>query len=176
MPGTALGLNTTRIARPVHHSLLDDPTCKHLRARFTTIPPHRPSALIRLIEANIPPHGVRLQYPVLSYDFSNSTRAPSTVGQKGTTALHLAAKNGRVDVVQTLLQLKLEVDVQDAQGSTALHVAAAKGYEEIVRTLLASSADIEVEDHEGFTALQLAAMNGHANVVQLLVNGGAAVN
>ncbi|KAG8631000.1 hypothetical protein KVT40_000140 [Elsinoe batatas] len=96
--------------------------------------------------------------------------------QKGTTALHLAAQNGRAEVVRTLLQLKLDVNFQDKSGSTALHIAASKGYHEVVQALLSAGASTEVEDDGEFTALQLAAMNGHAEVVQLLVNGGAMVS
>ena len=53
---------------------------------------------------------------------------------RGHRPLHLAALNGHVEVVTTLVQLGSDVNVRDAIGASPLHFAARNGHAEVVAT------------------------------------------
>ena len=76
----------------------------------------------------------------------------------GSTALHLAAWNGKLEVVQYLLEKGgAEVNVKNNSGSTALHWAADKGHLEMVKYLFEKGgAEVNVKNDNGITALDLA--------------------
>jgi len=58
----------------------------------------------------------------------------------GTTALHLAAKNGHRPVVRALLAADATVDATRNDGATPLYVAAERGHELVVEALLVAGA------------------------------------
>jgi hypothetical protein len=60
---------------------------------------------------------------------------PDMEDKEGETAVHKAALNGHLKVVQYLLPERADVHCQDADGWTALHNACSKGYLDIVRWL-----------------------------------------
>jgi len=101
------------------------------------------------------------------------------------TALHLAARNGRVDVVRSLTAAPgVQVDALNGEGDTPLHeavLAAALGgeekaaAEETARLLIERGADSNVQTSEGLTVMHLIAANGLDEVVRVaLRNGGQA--
>ncbi|OAL20471.1 hypothetical protein AYO20_11491 [Fonsecaea nubica] len=111
-------------------------------------------------------------------------------GAFGYTALHVAAKSGREDIMGFLLNhyeappgsasgstaLRLAMEAQDSKdGYTPLHIAACEGHMGVVRRLLGklvASHDAQVMnilDHSGNMALHLASKNGHAAVVEALI-------
>merc|ERR1712085_41838 len=65
----------------------------------------------------------------------------------GCLPLHAAAFNGRVEIVECLLQNKAQVDMGDFGGVTALIVACASGHAAVVASLLKAGADPEVNVH-----------------------------
>ncbi len=73
------------------------------------------------------------------------------------TALHLAANNGKLDIVTALLGAGADVNAVTNDGKTALMAAAARsnGAAEIVELLLKSGAKKDCKDAEGKTALQM---------------------
>ena len=98
---------------------------------------------------------------------------------EGWTALHIAARNGNVEIARLLLaQPGIDVNVKNKWKSTPLMLAAGVGHLEVVELLL-GHADTKVDlqaAYYGRTALIEAALNGHLDVVEKLVAHGADVN
>ncbi|HUU59145.1 MAG TPA: ankyrin repeat domain-containing protein, partial [Phycisphaerae bacterium] len=63
--------------------------------------------------------------------------------RRGNTALHLAARRGRKDVVTILLAAGSDVSAGDREGATPLHAAASRGRLEMVKLLLSKGADVK---------------------------------
>ncbi|XP_016396324.1 ankyrin-2b [Sinocyclocheilus rhinocerous] len=93
--------------------------------------------------------------------------------ENGLNALHLAAKEGHVDMVQELLGRGSSVDSATKKGNTALHIASLAGQGEVVKILVKRGADINAQSQNGFTPLYMASQENHLDVVRyLLENGG----
>ena len=90
--------------------------------------------------------------------------------------LLLAALEGNVEVVQTLLAHGANVNATDSDGGTALFNAAQEGNVEVVQTLLAHGANVSATVSDGRTALVIAAQFGSVEVVQTLLAHGANVS
>ncbi|KAL6179427.1 hypothetical protein ACLB2K_050942 [Fragaria x ananassa] len=93
---------------------------------------------------------------------------------QGSTALHIAASNGNLDIVKELMPLmrKEGLEIQDAAGFTALLNAVEKGNIEIVKELLPVMRQEGLElktDKHGYNALHLAIMNGHMNIAKAVM-------
>lgn len=81
---------------------------------------------------------------------------------KMTTALHVAALRGELEMVRHMVEtLGIDVNYVDRTGSTALMYAAWKGFDKIVEYLLAHGADASVLNYKGGTAKRYAAYAGH---------------
>jgi ankyrin repeat protein len=99
--------------------------------------------------------------------------ADPEVAKEGWVPLHLAAKNGHLASVQTLLAAE-GCDVNTGTWSTKpLHQAACEGHVSVVKELLKHNADIEAIDTDGCTPLHLAAQKNFPEVVQVMLDGGA---
>lgn len=95
--------------------------------------------------------------------------------QNGQTALHIAAMNGKVDILTVLIARGAAVNVQDDNGITPLMLAARDGRVEAVQALIAQGAKITVQDKLGENALHIAAAHGKKDVVAALMDRGADV-
>jgi hypothetical protein len=84
-----------------------------------------------------------------------------------------AVKQGRIDIVNSLVANGADVNVRDRDGWTALMRAACEGHTEIVHILMQAGADVHVKNDEGESALTLAREKGHTCIVNLLREGGA---
>lgn len=99
------------------------------------------------------------------------------VNKNDRTPLHLAAKYGRKDMVEMLLNKEAKVDVVDNRGRTPLHLAAQHNEKkEIVEMLLNKGAKIDVVDSRGRTPLHLAAQNNNKEIAEALIKAKANVN
>jgi cytohesin len=85
------------------------------------------------------------------------------------TLLHMAAANGNLAKVRSLLLSGAQINARDQFGCTPLHRAANKGHIEIVRLLLEQGADAYAEEYNGISALHLASFYGHLPAVSLLL-------
>lgn len=87
----------------------------------------------------------------------------------GQTALHIAAIQGHVDVIQFLVSIGTDPDVADSNGWTALHYASVGGHVEVVELLLNCSAFVKYAiSKDGKTAFALAVEKGHSDLYDML--------
>jgi len=90
----------------------------------------------------------------------------------GYTALHYAARNGHVGIVELLLAARANVNAAECSFTPLLR-AAFMGHTAIVSMLLSRKADVSTPDTvEGLTPLHKAAARGHGDVVGLLLAAG----
>ena len=91
------------------------------------------------------------------------------------SALHIAAENGRVQVVGLLLDHGWDKEARNDWGRRPLHLAAEeKGHVEVIQLLAERGAEINCQDSfKQDTPLHHAADNGRTAVVQLLLSLGA---
>lgn len=95
-----------------------------------------------------------------------------TVDLSNTTALHTAATQGHIDVVNYLLDVYGSLAlIARSNGKTALHSAARNGHLEVVRALLRKDPGIVTRtDKKGQTALHMAAKGTSLELVEVLLN------
>ena len=94
------------------------------------------------------------------------------------TALHLAAEDGRLDIVKFLVErARVHVDTKDFGGGMPLSYAAWNGHVEVVTWLVENGgAEVDSKDDEGKTPLSWAAQEGCVEVVRWLLGAGAEVD
>jgi len=85
------------------------------------------------------------------------------------TPLHLASKNGHVDLALMLIERCADASAQTKDGSTALHLASCHGHVNLAQMLVERGADASAQRKDGRTALHLASQNGHMNLARILV-------
>ena len=90
--------------------------------------------------------------------------------------LHIAAENGQLDIVQSLLDGGSDVNKTDNLRRTALIAASASGKLETAKLLIERGAHVNSRSINGWTPLQNASWNGHLEVTRLLLDHGADVN
>ncbi|XP_061192544.1 transient receptor potential cation channel subfamily A member 1-like [Saccostrea echinata] len=94
----------------------------------------------------------------------------------GFTALHLAALNGHVKIINLLMQ-KGACVTRAHDDNSPIHMAAINGYTKCIRALLSVHANIlDVKNKNGDTALHLASRSGQSKVVDLLLTLGAKIS
>ena len=130
------------------------------------------------------PHMVEAVYPLFTAILAGRTEevrqllaAQVDIDERGgrhrSSALHIAAANGKEELVLLLLERGADVSVQNSNGWTPLHGAAHQGREDNLRLLLEHAADPSVKGNDGRTALHAACVMGRVGIVQLLLDGGA---
>ena len=95
------------------------------------------------------------------------------VDGEGTTALFVAAQCGEVACIDTLVELKADVNQRNAAGRSPLFSAVMNGNLECVKKLVALNAVVNHTDKQGNNAFVVAAEAGHFDVVLYLKNCGA---
>jgi ankyrin repeat protein len=95
---------------------------------------------------------------------------------KPATALHAAAFEGNVELVEFFLEQGL--DIHDGELNwTLLHIAAMLGHMAVAQFLLERGANINIQsERDGFTPLHKALHRGQKAVAELLISRGADVN
>lgn len=100
-------------------------------------------------------------------------KGPAFVRDK--TALMMAAENGDVAAISSLLESGAAINAQNNHGVTSLVYAAKRGHLEAVKLLLEHGARTELTGVWGETPLIAASMYGHFEVVKVLVRHGASI-
>jgi len=130
----------------------------------------------------------------LTFDYSTrmmwvSLRSPQTAPQalsryadadmhdlSGGTPLMLASRQGRLDLINGLLDHGADIDAMNAYGQTALMFAADVGDVRVVRLLLSRGARVDAQDSQGKTALHFAVLSISSDCVKLLLDHKADPN
>ena len=100
--------------------------------------------------------------------------APAAARGRGETALHLAARRGRLAELKALLAAGADPNARNgAAKETPLHFAAKRGRASALKALLAAGADPNARDRRGEAPLHWAAGEGHGPLVAALLAAGA---
>lgn len=93
---------------------------------------------------------------------------------RGDTALHLAIRMQRADVVQEMLSRTADVNTPNKAGNTPV-ILAATGGSEILRAVITAGTDVKHLNNGGNDALTCAVAAGKSANVRLLLDAGAEV-
>ena len=98
--------------------------------------------------------------------------------QEGESALHAAARNNDVSMVEDLLSKGCSIEEFDSRGWTPLHIAAARGNLEVLRCLVAHPGNINIasEQMNKDTPLGLAAEYDKAEAIEVIAAAGATID
>ena len=91
------------------------------------------------------------------------------------TPLRAACFDGRLDIVQYLVEHGAKINISDAFNNTCLMIAASKGHLNVVKYLLSIGSNPDVVSNCGNTALHFAAERGHLDVIKCLLEKGAQI-
>ncbi|EJT75452.1 serine/threonine protein kinase [Gaeumannomyces tritici R3-111a-1] len=97
-------------------------------------------------------------------------------GANGMAALHCAARDAEIELVQVLLKHRPRLDLNENVYGTPLHLAVWRDSMKIVRELLDAGAPVNHSDTRGNTSLHVAARLNRTNICRLLLDSGAAAN
>uniref|UniRef100_M4ATT3 Ankyrin 3 n=1 Tax=Xiphophorus maculatus TaxID=8083 RepID=M4ATT3_XIPMA len=95
---------------------------------------------------------------------------------KGFTPLHVAAKYGKIEVANLLLQKNAPVDAAGKSGLTPLHVAAHYDNQKVALLLLKQGASPHAAAKNGYTPLHIAAKKNQMEIATTLLEYGASTS
>lgn len=87
---------------------------------------------------------------------------------EGTSALHEAAANGHLDIVELLVNAGVAIDSTTAKGWTPLHAATFNKQKEAAVWLVEHGADSNARDTDGFTPINGATFQGRIDIVEAI--------
>ncbi|MFP3033742.1 MAG: ankyrin repeat domain-containing protein [Wolbachia sp.] len=95
----------------------------------------------------------------------------------GKTPLHLAAKTGRSEIAELLVDNKADINATDTSSWTPLHETAGKnnateGQLNVAKLLISKYANINAKNDKSYTPLHLTAQKGNLNIAEFLTNSG----
>jgi len=91
--------------------------------------------------------------------------------------LHLAAKEGKIETIKTLLDKKVNINaLERIYHCSPLHYAAENGKIEAIKLLLSNNANANSISKTYGSPLHLASQGGHDEAVKLLIEKGADIN
>nr|CAD7460478.1 unnamed protein product [Timema tahoe] len=103
---------------------------------------------------------------------------PQLHNKDGWTALHIASREGDVNIVSAVLSADCSlIKLGSRNGRTPLHTAALHGQDSVVALLLKHIKDsVDISDSCGLSPLLEAVRSGNINLVQHFINSGASLN
>jgi ankyrin repeat protein len=93
--------------------------------------------------------------------------------RNGECAIHIAAKNKNIAMVEVLLENKADINARCARGITPLMWIACENGSVTLSWMIDHGADIHAQSHDGRTALLWAARHGAAAAMDTLIHYGA---
>ena len=92
----------------------------------------------------------------------------------GESALHIAAANGNLDIVNSIIGRNPNIDIADNFGETPLHIASKNGRTDVITALINAGANVNSVNFITETPLHLAALkNDSLDVIHKLIDNGA---
>ena len=91
----------------------------------------------------------------------------------GLTPLHLASREGHMEIARFLVERGADARAQDNYWTTPLHLASGRGHLEVARFLVECGADPRAQDNYWITPLHQASEQGHLEVARFLIDRGA---
>ncbi|GFU17072.1 hypothetical protein NPIL_427091 [Nephila pilipes] len=120
-------------------------------------------------------YGGNLEVVEYLIDSSDNLHVKDTVC--GRKPVHIAAREGHINVVELFLNRGVKVSDADENGWIPLHYAAWNGHLETVKLLINKGADIHAKDStHGKKPIHIAAERGYTNVVELFLGSGMSVD
>ena len=101
---------------------------------------------------------------------------PDARSNEGYSALHIAAKYGRSDIIRHLIDIGFDIDASDNTGYTPLFFAVYARDLGSVQLLIKKGANVFIEENKGMSAIHWAASLGHVAAMKALIDAGADVN
>ncbi|KAG0721622.1 Ankyrin-1 [Chionoecetes opilio] len=93
------------------------------------------------------------------------------------TALHYAAKEGKLEYVELFLEYKANCNAQDSSGNTPLHLAIENGHLDCSKKIMeCNNLQINLTNEAQDSPLHLAAKKGHMQIVDMLLDTRADYN
>jgi ankyrin repeat protein len=100
-----------------------------------------------------------------------------TITKDKLTLLHIAATEGRLNIVEYLInRYPVDINAKDINNETPLHLAAANGRQKVIEFLVNKTADTNALNMDNATPLHLAAVNGHRDVIEFLIGKSTDIN
>ena len=91
----------------------------------------------------------------------------------GLTPLHLASREGHLEIARFLVECGVDARALDNHWTTPLHLASGRGHLEVARFLVECGADARAQDNYWTTPLHQASEQGHLEVARFLIERGA---
>lgn len=101
---------------------------------------------------------------------------PLATDDGGINAMHLAAREGKIEIVRLLSKNKQLIDSKTWNNSTPFMLAAREGHLEVCLELVKDGADPLATDITGYTAMHHAAKCGKITIIRMLSTYGELIN
>jgi ankyrin repeat protein len=92
------------------------------------------------------------------------------------TPLMIAAGQGKLEIVNALLENNADANLVGDNGKTALTISLRRNHLKVAELLLQKNADINAKDDKGVTALMWAVYEGRVDAVKFIIDNKADVN